>query len=580
MEHKTDKSVKSSKQNKMEEVLLKELIISSTLYNKDPIIQSQNIIQEFNKRVKPEQGAFETSLFIGNWVNPDQFILGACNQIPELQLYNGAQKLRRTFYADPTINSEMLAIRKQTELLIGAYGSYVLNVPVNKYAKAWSGNIPLLFGSGPHVIHDPNFKLDETSSLVNQVDNYIQHGSIHILRVPAGSLAKIWIGATPYLLESKDEAYVFNSSLFKLDMPNNNTLFYNATAELITHGSIKRVMPHTGRVAVTYNFGNLEIIAPNKEGPTIINSPSHDVSSFLDTNMQSYTFPSEDEKEQRRKANKQISDDRLNNYVFLTSDSLEIGVKLLVSYRIIDPHKTLSQLGEKKILNTVESLASVDMAKVVNTLSSQEFLNPYSAKQDNEKSIKPASYWDTINKNLREELERYGIELIRFNIETPFYLNKEIGMKMAESATMTAEANAKQAIISRLALVQQAEADRDAKTNQIKQDQINEATISTAKAQLAAKRMEAEGIIVLAEAQAKGLELKGKVFQKFPELLEYEKVLATSNALSNGKLIMSYPAQPMEHAFKTNNFTSPMSFFSGKKQESDNARQLEASNNL
>lgn len=582
-----DRSEKSRSKDanpmKMEELALKEVVISSSLSHKDPLIQANQIVTEFNKRVVKEQSAFELSLFMGAWVMPNQFILGACNQIPELRLYDGTQKLRRGFYLDPTINSEILAIREQSHLFYGAYGSYVLNVPVNKYAQAWSGTIPLLFGSGPHVIHDPNFTFDPEKGLINQVEPYIQHGNIHILRVPAGSLAKIWIDTKPYLLESRNEAYVFNSPFFKLQKPGDkSTLFFNATAELITHGSIKRVMPHTGRVAVTYDCGNLEIISPSKEGPTIIDSPSHEVSSFLDTNIQSFTFPSEEEKAERIKSNKNITYERLNNYVFLTSDSLEIGMKLLVSYKITNPFKTLSQLGENRILNAVESLASVDMAKVVNMLSSQEFLNPYSAKQDGEK--RPPSFWDTIKANLKMELESYGIELIRFNIETPFYLDKDIGKKMAESATMTAEANAKQGIIARQAAVQEAEAVRDAKTNQIKQDQINEATLSAAKAQLGAIRMEAEGIEILAKARAKELELKGEIFHKYPELLEFEKVLATSAALGNAKLIMSYPAQPMEHAFKSSNFTSPLSFFGKKPDEvvGDNLRRLEQnqSNNL
>lgn len=400
----------------------------------------------------------------------------------------------------------MIAIREQTDPFYGAYGSYVLNVPPNKYALAWSGLQPQIYGEGPHVIHDPNFKFDRDRGFVDQVNDYISHGSIHILRVPAGYVAKIWIGTQPYLLEYRETAYVFDSPLFRIIKSNNDKLFFDATAELITHGSIKRVMPHTGRVAVTYNNGNLEIIKPEIKGPTIITSPTHEVSSFLDTNIQSYTFPSEQEKAARLKNNSHITPERLNHYVFLTSDSLEIGMKLLVSYKIVDPQKALSLLGEKGILNTVENLASVDMAKVVNTLSSQEFLNPYSSTNV-EKTSQPAFFWDKIHSSFSKELGNFGIELVRFNIESPFYIDKEIAKKMSEFATMTAEANAKQGIIERQARVQEAEARRDANTNQIKQDQINEATISAAKAQLEAKRMEAEGIQILATANAKELEL-------------------------------------------------------------------------
>lgn len=535
------------------EITLQDIIIQSTLYDPNPSTQSNNIINAFNARRVEGLNTFEPSLFYGDWVNPDSFILGACNQIPEIQPYNGSQKLRRGWYLDPTINAEMITIREQTYPFYGAYGSYVLNVPPNKYALAWSGLIPKIYGVGPHVIHDPNFKFDMTNGFINQVEYYISHGSIHILRVPAGYVSKIWIGSQPYLLEFRDTEYIFDSSLFKI-IKADDSLFFKATSEIIIHGSIKRVMPHTGRVAVSYNNGNLHIISPQSM-PTIITSPTHEVSSFLDTNIQSYTFPSDEEKRHRLNNNKNISTERLNHYVFLTSDSLEIGMKLLVSYKIMDPHKVLSLLGEKGILTTVENLASVDMAKVVNTLSSQEFLNPYSSS-NSEKSAQPAYFWEKIYASFSKELSNFGIELVRFNIESPFYVDKEIGKKMSEFATMTAEANARQGIIERQARVQEAEAKRDAMTNQIKQDQINEATISAAKAELEAKKLEAEGIQLLAFAHAKELELNGQVFRNYPELLEFEKVKAMAQAIGNGKLLMSYPAQPIEHIMNPENFSS------------------------
>jgi regulator of protease activity HflC (stomatin/prohibitin superfamily) len=542
---------------------LDDVVIQSNLAHPDPNTQTRNIIKEFNKRVIPGQNTFEKSLFFGDWVNPDCFILGACNQIPEIQPYDGSQKLRRGWYIDPTINTEMIAIRQQTHPIYGKYGSYVLNVPPNKYALAWSGLQPKIYGVGPHVIHDANFRFDCEKGYKDQIHYYIHHGSIHILRVPAGYVAKIWIGENPFLLESIKTPYVFNSDLFKIVKSSKEELFFDATSELLINGSIKRVMPHTGRVAVTYDNGNLKIIGPDPNGPTIIMSPTHEVSSFLDTNIQSYTFPSEDEKKQRLKNNDKITSERLNHYVFLTSDSLEIGMKLLVSYKITDPHKTLSLLGEKGILNTVENLASVDMAKVVNTLSSQEFLNPYSSANI-DKTAQPAYFWEKIHSSFRNELRAFGIELVRFNIESPFYVDKEIGKKMSEFATMTAEANARQGIIERQARVQEAEARRDANTNQIKQDQINEATISAAKAHLEAKRLEAEGVQILAGANARELELTGEVFRKYPELLEFQKIKVMAQAIGNGKLVMSYPAQPIEHLLKTGSFESPAMLFGEK----------------
>lgn len=558
-----NQDVASDEDERQSDLQLDDVVIKSKLFHSNPNTQSLNIIREFNKRVIPGQNTFEKSLVLGHWVNPDCFILGACNQIPEIRPYDGSQKLRRSWYVDPTINTEIIGIREQTHPFYGIYGSYVLNVPPNKYACGWSGLEPKIFGVGPHVIHDPNFRFDYEKGYIDQVNQYICHGSIHILRIPAGYVAKIWIGACPFILESRATPYVFNSNLFELVKSSNDDLFFNATSELLIHGSIKRVMPRTGRVAIAYENGTLRIITPDPKGPTIITSPTHEVSGFLDTNIQSYTFPSEYEKKERLKNNDKITSERLNHYVFLTSDSLEIGMKLLVSYKITDPHKTLSLLGEKGILNTVENLASVDMAKVVNTLSSQEFLNPYAAANTPDTS-QPGYFWEKIYSSFSAQLCSFGIELIRFNIESPFYLDKEIGKKMSEFATMTAEANARQGIIERQAKVQEAEAKRDANTNQIRQNQINDATISASKAHLESKRMEAEAIQVLAAANARELELIGEVFSKYPKLLEYQKVKVMAEAIGNGKLLMSYPAHPIEHLLKPGTFESPEMLFGEK----------------
>lgn len=564
----------SREQIRLDETKLDNVIINSNLQDNNPLTQAKNVLAAFNIHVDPNQSAFESSLFVGQWVHPEEYILGACNQIPELKFYDGSMKIRRAWYASPTINAEVLSTHQQSQLFFGAYGSFVLNVPVNKLAKGWSGNTPFLYNTGPHVIHDANFKFFPQEGLVDQNDPYINHGSIHILRVPAGMIAKIWIGATPYLLESREEAYVFNTALFKLSRRDNNNLFFSATDELIIHGSIKRVMPRTGREAVTYNNGNLEIIKPSEKGvPTILNSATHEVSSFIDTNVQAYTFPSAEEKQRRHVDNPHISADELNNYVYTTKDSQRIGVKLLVSYRITDSHKTLSQLGENKILSTVESLAAVDMGKMISRLSGQEFLSPYSANQSDknkaksmhdEEIIQP-SFWDDIRENLTKELSEYGIELRRFASETPVVLDKEIAKKMAEYAIMTAEANAKQAIIQRQAQVQEAEANRDAKTKQIEQDQINTAIVSNALAAFKAQEHKANGMLIEAKAKAEAINIIGNAYKNNPEVLELEKVKLVSEAMGKMNMLVPFPTQPIEHVMNPGSYASFGRFFGGAK---------------
>lgn len=66
------------------EIALDNIIIASTLSHRNPNTQSLNIIKAFNSRVVEGYNTFEKSLFFGDWVNPNSFILGACNQIPEI----------------------------------------------------------------------------------------------------------------------------------------------------------------------------------------------------------------------------------------------------------------------------------------------------------------------------------------------------------------------------------------------------------------------------------------------------------------------------------------------------------------
>lgn len=40
-----------------------------------------------------------------------------------------------------------------------------------------------------------------------------------------------------------------------------------------------------------------------------------------------------------------------------------------------------------------------------------------------------------------------------------------------------------------------------------------------------------------------------------------------AEAIGNGKLVMSYPAQPIEHLMKTSTFESPSMLFSGTSKQ-------------
>jgi hypothetical protein len=264
---------------------------------------------------------------------------------------------------------------------------HIIRVPVGKIAKIWLNNKPILLEASPdpYIYNDALFRIEQrgTDHLFDATENVISHGSKHIVRVPSGKIAKVWFNNQPLLLEARPEPYVYEGAMFKIDM-NGNDHFFDATTKLIIHGSIKRIMPHTGEVAISYNSGSLEVIEPKVDNtPIRIESSTHEVTGFLEIGVRTLVFPSEDTKKTRmaESANLKPNADEINLEIFTTKDSLRVGVKLLVSFMITKPHKALSVLlNDDGILKHIENLATVDMGKAIQQCSSQEFLCFYQTK--------------------------------------------------------------------------------------------------------------------------------------------------------------------------------------------------------
>lgn len=83
--------------------------------------------------------------------------------------------------------------------------------------------------------------------MVKESDSYINHATIHHIRIPAGKLALAWLGSHAKILEDTGRPYKINHPLFRLEKKDKG-YFLNATEQMITHGSIKRIIPHTGQV--------------------------------------------------------------------------------------------------------------------------------------------------------------------------------------------------------------------------------------------------------------------------------------------------------------------------------------------
>lgn len=491
---------------------LHDIIQASTLADPNPAEQNRKIVEEFNRGNKADISV--ESVLWGKRIDQDEFRLVHRNNVPQLMPYTYYPR-RLGIYATGT--TEEIGVYKQTDLCIGSHGRYVVNVPQGKIVKAWLGNnTPILLGAGPHVIRHPNFRLEENPA-VSLAEPYISHGNYKIIRVPRGMVAKIWIGSTPHILESSPEPYVFNDPTFRIETTSvngRNVYFTDTKEKLITHGSIKRVMPQVNEVGIAYDSGKLCIIEPTNE-PYTRDDPTFIVDGFLQTAAQTLVFPSKKTQEERRKANPEDADS-INYEEFRTSDGLPIGVNLLVVYEIFDPKITLTRLKKDDIMNHIENIVVADMGRVIQSCSSSDFQKTNQTavkdptKMDNmaifQTQSAPTFYahlQDDVKNKLAEDLREWGIRLVRLNIETPKILDKTIADEMAKNSLGAAKTRAEASTLSLDYTIKQQRAAQEAEKKRIEMERDKENKIIQAQG-------DAQSITIRAQADLDAAKLKAE----------------------------------------------------------------------
>nr|AAB66554.1 vacuolin B [Dictyostelium discoideum] len=535
----------SEHENGDQSLTISQIVIRSDFANETSERQSKIILERFNEGIK--NTAFTDSPVLGRAqprLDVSYFAMAHRNQIVELFDPRG-QRFGTVYSADPTVEIRYLGSVAKTCRYFGSFGKHVLNVPSGHFAKAMTKNRPIIYGEGPHVIIDPTFEFDERYGFVNQQEPFINHSTINILRVPSGKVAKVWIGTQPLILESRREPYVFVDAQFKMvedtSESGNNKYFKNSSATFMEHGSIKRIIPHTGEVAITYNNGILTIIPPPKDGkPVIIDSPTHNFEGFIQTSLQTCLFPSKETKQQAIKDNKNATSDEVNLKIFQTRDSLRVGVVLVVAFRIVDPEIALTKLGKEGIINHIENVSFADMGRAIQLSTLQEIMYFNDTKPSaNSTNETVHTIQDRVKSHLARDLCEYGIELARLQIETMKVLDSEIAKKLAGQSVTSAEFTTKQATLVKEYDIKTTEARLKAETDNIALEQKGKAIIAEAQAKLESAQKQAQALLITAEAQKKVQEMQGELFTKYPILAEIELAKIKSEALKSATLYIT-----------------------------------------
>ena len=575
------------------EVTEASLIVNSPYTALDSKARVAKIVEDFNVSVK-DPVITPAGARAGERIEPGMWLLVHRNKVPEIAEGTGERLVIKITggYTETGFVGSADGRHKQTEPLIGDFGVYIVNVPQGQLARVWSGNTPRLLNEGSHVVRDSLFRAG-TPLLVKRSEQVIEHGtihiirvpqgsigkvlidskpfllpyrkapyafytpffkfegfvqesepyigfgSIHLIRVPAGSVAKVWIGSKPQLLEYREEPYFFDDSQLRLErvkIGREEKLFENAQKKHIQHGSINRLRPGVNgevELAIVQHDGDIYLI----DRFTTIDDPNHAVLGFINMGIQTHVFPSKETREERKRENPKATLEEVVFEPMTTRDSLKIGLKLLVAFQISDPLRLLKKLRMNDIVTHVENLAVSDMARAVQNSTSQNFLNS-STKHPDDLQEHEMSITDRVRAELARHLDDCGLKLVRFNIEEYKVLDADLAKEMAKQSLIAAKASAQQAVIEQNAAIARSNAEIEAMTRRLKQDQDNQILISAALAKLEAEKLSAQAVVFCGEAEKKSAEKRGSAYEKYPELLQLELVRAQAAALRTCRIAM------------------------------------------
>lgn len=229
------------------------------------------------------------------------------------------------------------------------------------------------------------------------------------------------------------------------------------------------------------------------------------------------------------------------------TNSVKIGVKLFVAYRITDAKLAIKELGTTGIDEHIERVTHVDMARAGQETSLQGIQSSSDLKIDATAGLStsgnddnPPAY-DQINLNtlqksvmecLKNDLEKYGITLVRLNIEEINILNKKVEEQMGEQAIAGAEARVKLAVIKMRREVTLQQADSDLAVARINAKREAETNLILAEYKKKIAEHDKETTRINAEAEADALKLIGDTLSN-PNLLRYRLGQENANAIKD-----------------------------------------------
>jgi hypothetical protein len=518
------------------------------------------------------------SFFVGTIIDPGKVRIYHLNNVPEMVTHlDGFREFPKV---KGLVVRDEIGIYDESLYYYGAKGMHVLNVPQAKIQCVWDGNEPMILDEGMHVIRAPNLKtpsqndLKEKSSTYIQAGNihiirvfpgkvalvklnnqpfilnsrrepyvfkhavfafdpskdildadtsYIKNGPLHVIRVPRGKIATVWAGSRPVLLDFREKPYLVLDNLFRFQAKSKRELFYDASEEIIEHGSIKRIIPRTGHIAIVYENGQLRAVKPSVTGkPHIFDSERLTVGQMFNVQKQTLQFPSEKTKAKRLKEFKGSEEDRktINYEVFTTSNGARFGVRLMVVYQITDAQNCLTHFKPSDIQRHVENLVVTEMNKAVQATESTKMLQT-KARTDKVGSNNAAMFsnaQDEVKDRLCADLAQFGIDIDRVSIEEAIPIDKAVIEQMTQFALRNQKISLEVDLLGRECEISTQQTRQIADRDTVMDNNKNRLLVEKAKAELEVITLRTEAASVLSAVRSAQMKEWRDLMDQYPGL--------------------------------------------------------------
>eukprot|EP01111_Echinosteliopsis_oligospora_P010958 TRINITY_DN3499_c0_g1_i1.p1 TRINITY_DN3499_c0_g1~~TRINITY_DN3499_c0_g1_i1.p1 ORF type:complete len:707 (-),score=228.05 TRINITY_DN3499_c0_g1_i1:9-2129(-) len=436
--------------------------------------------------------------------------------------------------------------------------THIFIVPNNEYALVTVENEPKVLKPGHYVINSNYFTLHE---FVSVDQPHIHHATIHIVRVPKGSVALCSITNRPALLpegrynfdtnvfdygglkgmnervivygtitrfrirngeiglawDNNRPVFIERPDMYEVDSPSFNFVnTVSAAQKEIVLGSKKRIVVYDGEVGISYINGKLEILQPKTH---VFDAAERIFSGFLSTRQQSLFLIEDGSRDQFLRCD--------------TKDFVEVGLKAAVFYRISDPEKCLLSVGNEAAIarlikeTSIATLQAIMRSSALNQVAQSKSVHSVSHDAEQTSGTAPSAplFFDKVHDEFISKLydtykKMHGVDISNIRIESFQIMDHALADNISQQAIITAQTETKLANLEGQREIATAEQEREAAVNEIKikaaalqaeaeTQTKNNSFLADSKAKIEAARIIAEGealaMDIRANAEAKAI---------------------------------------------------------------------------